>query len=352
MEKRKVLICPLNWGLGHAARCIPIALELHNQGHQIILASSGEAYTFLNKELPQFKLDSLPDYQIKYWKSLPIWLSVLIQLPKLLFKIREEHKALKDIVFKNNIDVVISDNRLGAYHDSISSIYISHQVQIKSPLGSFLNPATLLHQYFMRSFDQIWIPDVAEEEHSLAGKLSHPKKPLKNSTYIGWLSRLKAPLNHSEERTVLVLLSGIEPHRTKLEQEILDQINELTDYQFVVLGGKLNKTEEEKNLPKHISYVSFASSDRLQNEIKQARLIICRSGYSSLMDILHFNKRLLLVPSPGQTEQEYLARRLDGTTLSTSQRALDLKEQIPMALSGPRFSLPNLEQNTSSIIKL
>ncbi len=330
MKKRKVLICPLNWGLGHASRCVPIAEDLSNKGHQIVLASSGDAYVYLSKELPQFRLERLPDYNIKYWRNLPIWMSVLFQFPKLLLKFKKERRHLNSLVEKYQIDLIISDNRLGIYHKDIESIYISHQIQIKSPFGSFKNPATLLHQYFMKSFDKIWIPDVENDKNNLAGKLSHPPTKIANSTYIGWLSRLTPTNTITEEQTVLVLLSGIEPHRTELEKMVFDQITKLSNFQFVVVGGKLNKGTQATPFPSHIRYIPFANSTILQFEISRAKLIICRSGYSTLMDVIPFKKRLLLIPSPGQTEQEYLAKNLNAFTIK--QRDLCLSKQIPEAL--------------------
>ncbi len=350
MEKRKVLICPLNWGLGHASRCVPIALELHQQGHEVIMASSGDAFHFLKNELPQFPLEQIPDYNIKYWSFLPIWLSIGLQFPKLFLKFRKENHSVDQLVEKYNIDLIISDNRLGVYKKGIPSIYISHQIQLLSPFGSFQNLGTIAHQYFMKSFDEIWIPDLEDKNTSLAGELSHPKKKWNNVRYIGWLSRLNKSEHGFKEESIVVILSGVEPHRSLLEKIIINQAERLRNHRFVIIGGKPQLETKPQKLPDNINYIAFANSKKLSEEIEKAQLVICRSGYSSLMDLMQFNKRLLVIPSPGQTEQEYLASILP--VFSTPQSALNLEQQIPLALNKDPFNLIKDEELNLNLIQL
>ncbi len=350
MEKRKVLICPLNWGLGHASRCVPIIRELHRQGHTIMLASSGSAHTFLRRELPEFTLEELPDYHIKYWRSIPIWLSVLFQFPKLYFKIRSEHSAVKKLITKHSIDTIISDNRLGGYDARIKSIYISHQIQIKDPFGSFQNIASRLHNRFMQKFDQIWIPDLEHPKENLGGALSHPSIKLEKSKYIGWLSRLEITNPSKESSNILILLSGIEPFRADLEADLIKQAKLLPSYTFTVIGGQITPTQEDHHLPSHMHYIPFGGKHVLEEEIGKASLIICRPGYSTLMDLALFKKKVLLIPSPGQTEQVYLANRLN--CFITNQSKLMLSEQIPLAFNYPPLNPQGAVVDFRSIIKL
>lgn len=344
MRRPKVIICPLNWGLGHASRCIPIAREFQNQNFEVIFASSGQSLSFLKREMPDSTFESLPDYGIKYYHRIPIWLSIGLQFFKLLFSFSKEHRTIKHLVKKHNPDLIVSDNRPGAYHSGIKSIYISHQIKILDPLGKFHNMATWVHQHYIREFNQLWIPDCENSTLSLAGELSHSNNIVPPPKYLGHLSRLGVIKNAESPNHILVILSGVEPHRTKLEEIILEQIKSLQQYSFTILGGKAQH-DTSFNPSKNIVYTSFANQQKMEQEIAKAELIICRSGYSTLMDLLGKNKKLLLIPGPGQTEQEYLAKRLP--VFHTQQKRLNLSKQIPLALNSPGLTMEASPLNTS-----
>ncbi len=306
MHKNKtILVAPLNWGLGHATRCIPIIRLLIKDGFEVLLASDGDALALLEREFPELESLELPSYQIEYPKngSSFKW-KMLLRSPKILKAIRGEHKIVRDLVNKNKIQGVISDNRFGLYHAAIPTVFITHQLQVLS--GNTTKLTSALHRRYIKRFDTCWVPDF-EGGINLTGKLGHPKFFDIPITYIGPLSRLevvKIPMEYD----ILVLLSGPEPQRTELEDILL---HELKIYKGKVLfvRGKIHpeKTIRAQN---HIKVVDFMESTDLEKAINASKLILCRSGYTTIMDLAKLGKKAFFIPTPGQTEQEYLAKRL------------------------------------------
>lgn len=305
----RVLVAPLNWGLGHATRCIPIIQYLVQQKHEVMLASDGQALELLKKEFPGFTFIELPTWKIHY-RIKPFFLGMLWQLPKFLFAIRNERKIIKGLCEKYKIDAIISDNRYGIYDNVIPSVLITHQINIQFPtffhfLGRRFNQ---LHQQYLLRFQQVWIPDVA---NGITCKLSHTN--LLQVKYIGMLSRFS---HLSEEiskqhHQILFLLSGPEPSRSQFEKIILNQIKELKydNFQFELIRGTSQKTQIN-DIPSTISIHDVMEKIELERKIKQASLVILRSGYTSVMDMLAIGKKVVFVPTPGQTEQEYIGRQL------------------------------------------
>jgi hypothetical protein len=182
-KPKKVLVAPLDWGLGHATRCIPIINELLAKDVELIIAADGEIAKLLQIEFPDIRQIPLKGYDVKYFIGIPAWLSVSIQIPKIVIRIWQEHHWLKRIVTEEEITNVISDNRFGLWNKKIHSVYITHQVMIKCPKGLkiFETLVYLIHRLFISRYSECWIPDLASKEKNLSGDLSH-KYPLpKNS---------------------------------------------------------------------------------------------------------------------------------------------------------------------------
>lgn len=328
-QTKKILIAPLNWGLGHATRCIPIIKELQRQNAEVLLASDGRALDLLRSEFPDLIHFELPPYGINY-KSNSIILNVGREIPKMLKAIIYEHRMADMLIKKHGIDGIITDNRLGCYSKKVPSVFISHQINLIVPNLLLENASRWLNRWFIRKFNECWIPDVAVEP-SLSGSLSHGSS-LKNIRYLGALSRMEN-LSLEKKYDVIVVISGPEPQRTKLDQAILSQAKKLP-YRFLIVQGK---TEQNQHyfIDKNIEVVSFMTSMALNNAIISSDLFIGRSGYSSLMDLAKLRKPALLIPTPGQTEQEYLANRLsaNGHFFTQTQEQLNLEKGIPQALS-------------------
>ncbi len=331
--KPKILIAPLNWGLGHATRCIPIINELLFQNCEVIIAAHGSVFSLLKKEFPSIAFLQIHDYRIKYSRNKK-WLpfALLFQLPKIIFSVWREHSWLKKIVKDYEIDAVISDNRFGMYHISLPSIYITHQLLIKTGNSYTEKFAQRLHYHFIKKYNYCWVPDFME--NGLAGKLSHPENIPGNVLYIGPLSRFRKQVDLTKVYDVLISISGPEPQRSFFEKIILMQINN-SNKKILLVRGLPEEKEKLVTELKNVEIINHLQAQELSFAFQQSEIIICRSGYTTIMDLIKINKRAILVPTPGQTEQEYLSKYLMKKKYfySVEQDKFSLSEDIDKATS-------------------
>jgi uncharacterized protein (TIGR00661 family) len=304
------LVAPLDWGLGHATRCIPLIRELIAQNCKVWLAGEGAAEQVLRTEFPSLNLLSLPGYHISYSAgSKSFAFKIIRQIPKIRSAIAYEHKWLKKQVGLYNFDAVISDNRFGLYYKSIPCIFMTHQLTIKSPFGKWSERIIQRWNYsFINRFKECWVPDT-KDGNNFAGLLSHPeKKPKVPLYYTGVLSRFKK-LNADEKKGhLLILLSGPEPQRSILENKIIVELVKYNGTADVVRG--LPSSNIILPSTNHIRFWNHLQTDELNKKISEAEFVISRSGYSTVMDVVRVQKKSILIPTPGQTEQEYLAKHL------------------------------------------
>jgi uncharacterized protein (TIGR00661 family) len=304
----RVLIAPLDWGLGHATRCIPVIRELRRQGCEVLVAGSGDSLQLLKNEFPQLPFFVLPGYDPRYPASNSMVMSLAWQLPRFRRVIHAEHRAIEIIIQKEKIGLVISDNRFGCWSASVPGVFVTHQCNIMMPKGfGWLAPLVARFNNSMISrFEKCWIPDVPNH-NSLAGELiTFRTSPVKTETqYIGWLSRFEPEKIATGRYDVLALFSGPEPQRSIFEKIVVSQLQS-SHLKYLIVRG-LPATSTVNDDPR---VVNFLGSAELQNEIQRADLVIARSGYSTVMDMHCLGKKAIFVPTPGQTEQEYLARRL------------------------------------------
>lgn len=306
----KILICPLNWGLGHASRCVPIIREELKKGNEVVIASDGFPLAFLRLQFPELRFIELPSYPVKYSKGKSQFFAMLRFLPQLYLGIKRENKWLKHFLLKEHFDMVISDNRFGLWNKNVHSVYITHQIMVKMPKGlRFLEPIGYrLHKKIIEKYDECWIPDV-EEKGGLSGDLSH-KYPLpKNAKFIGILSRFSelkdVSSNFGFDRVVVI--SGVEPQRTIFEKSMIEKYQYKNEKTLIIQG-----LPSEENNPKkmdNITIVPHLKDEELATALKGCKEIICRAGYSTIMDlnVLGCLQKAVFYPTPGQTEQEYLA---------------------------------------------
>ena len=301
MPKKKIIVAPLNWGLGHASRCVPIIEILLTQNFTPVIASDGKALLFLQQEFPKLEQIVLPSYHIKYGRF--IKLSLLFRVPQIIKAIRKEKKIITNYINNNN-DVVgiISDNRFGIINTKVTSIYITHQVNVLSGITTFFT--SKIHQKIIQKFDECWVPD--ETNSWLSGKLSSTQKETINLTYIGTLSRFK---KQEQPKTIdyLILLSGPEPNRTQLEQKLFKEFKDKRNVIFV-LGKVTNQPKMWKK--NEITFYNYLLKDELQDIINSSKIVICRSGYSTILDLSVLEKKAFFIPTEHQSEQEYLAKYL------------------------------------------
>ena len=328
-RKLKILVCPLNWGLGHATRDVPLINLLKSEGHEVIIAADERPYSFLKREFPEIKIIRFPGIKIKYSKSKFLAPTLLIQLPRLIFATIKEHLILKKIIRDEGIDLVISDNRFGAWSKNKPSIFITHQIRLKPfPKLKFIEaPMFWINRHIINKYDEIWIPDL-EEGQNLSGSLTHHYKLKTPRFFIGPLSRFNNNgFKKDEDIDLLAIVSGPEPQRSIFENIIIEQTKN-TDLKVVILRGKtesLNMAVE-----KNIRLLDHIETPYFQSLIQNAKAIICKSGYCTLLDLAIIGKPAILVPTPGQTEQIYLARKLsrDGIHYSSEQSDLNILNAI------------------------
>jgi hypothetical protein len=303
----KVVFGALDWGLGHATRSIPLLSHILQKGGQISIAASGPTAELLKNELPDAEVLDLPGYGITYpGQGRSFRTHILCQIPRIRRSIRQEGEWLRKEQGKGRWTLVISDNRYGFRLPGVPSVLLTHQLAPISGLGSFVDilfRRTLYH--YINRFTECWVPDL-EDEPSLAGRLSHPPHPPRVPVrYIGLLSRLN-PTTSKTGPDLLFLLSGPEPQRTILENIILAQWHTLAGRKVLVRGRP--GASDLPLLPEGSQVFNHLASSELATLVASAGTIICRPGYSTLMDLLRLGKPALLIPTPGQTEQEYLAK--------------------------------------------
>jgi uncharacterized protein (TIGR00661 family) len=304
-KPKNILVAPLNWGLGHATRCIPIINELLLNGFTPILASDGNALALLKKEFPNLEHVTLPSYNIKYAKKGMFFkLKLALNLPKLIIAVQEEKRLVNKLVEEKNLIGIISDNRFGVYHKSIPSIYITHQLNVLSGVTTKLS--SKIHQYIIKKFDECWVPDF-NRNTNFSGQLSQVFDSNYNLKYIGTLSRFKRKSNPITY-DYLIILSGPEPQRTLLEYKLLSELKHTTKKILFIKG--IVEHQQQKITTKNITYYNYMTSSELEHAINSSDMVIARSGYTTIMDLAKMNKKAFFIPTPGQFEQLYLAKRL------------------------------------------
>lgn len=331
-DKIKILVVPLDWGLGHTTRCIPVIYELLQQGVAVILAGNSIQKLLLQKECPQCAFIDIQGYNVRYSHKNNQALKMLWQMPRLLKTIYRENKWLKKVIKEYKIDGIISDNRFGLYNHTIPCVFITHQLRIKIPQSKWMERLVQYINYTkINQFRSCWIPDF-EGVENLSGELSHAaKKPYIPCEYIGPLSRMKALPVAKQPNHLLILLSGPEPQRSIFEEIILSQIGSYKGTITIVRG--LPASNELLPEIDNVTIYNHLDKEQLNEEMCKAGLIICRSGYSSIMDIASTGSKAILVPTPGQTEQEYLATYLMERkfAISCPQQHCMMKEMLQKA---------------------
>ncbi len=343
--KPRILVAPLDWGLGHATRCIPIIRELLAQGCEVWLAGEGVQEQLLKPEFPELPFLDLLGYRIRYAKTPRglIW-KMIQQAPQIRRAIQYEQQWLKKMVEVYRFDAIISDNRYGLYHSTIPCIFITHQLTIKSSLGKWTEKILQKRNYrYINKFTACWVPDI-EGENNIAGELSHPQiKPTVPVHYIGLLSRFEkkesfakpgpdnAGLKIEKKNHLLIILSGPEPQRTLLEEKIINDISQYNDTATIVRGlPGVSSLIPSTNM---IIFYNHLPTAAFHTAIQEAEYVISRSGYSTIMDIIALQKKSILIPTPGQTEQEYLGRYLmeKGIAICLSQKDFSLNKVLAIS---------------------
>ncbi len=330
--RKSVIIGVLNWGLGHATRCIPLIRLMEQAGLKPVVASDGEALALLRAEFPHLPSEELSTYKMRYSKGNAL-MSVIMRSPRIWQASRSEHKQAQRLVEKYQAVGVISDNRLGFYHKKLPSVYISHQLKLMLPFAR--NIISAWHHNYIRRYDQCWVPDV-EGANSLSGEMTQGVNPGIPVHFLGALSRFSVndpPIESQRIYQSCSILSGPEPQRSLLEAKIIDQVRGLPGRHLLIRGQMTDQIVTRKM--GNLEVIDFLSGEELVQRIQESEIVISRSGYTSIMDYSVLGNKGLLIPTPGQPEQEYLARYMlsKGWFYYNDQKMLDLALDIPKALS-------------------
>lgn len=340
-------MCPLDWGIGHATRCVPVIRKFMEFGDEVVIAADGRPYEFLKKEFPQCRFIRLKGARVTYSKRRGFLVKIIGLSPFLLRSYFREKRDLKNLIRLEDPGIIVSDNRYGLRNRDRFCIFITHQLNIILPssvrfLSGILN---CMIRRQVEKFDECWIPDF-ELHYGLAGQLSHPPKLPGNIHYIGTLSRFSTPGGQRDvpipcDYDIMVALSGPEPQRTILEEMVFEQLKNSGLSGIIVRG--LTEATEEWDLTEKIRVFSHLETAKMKEVILRSHIVICRSGYSSLMDLVTLGKNAILIPTPGQTEQEYLARYLMEKKIyfSMPQRHFDLLYAIEMTRNFPGLVMQN-----------
>ena len=313
----KILIAPLNWGLGHATRCVPLVRQYLERGDEVVLGGDGESLLLLQRHFPQLRVIQLPSLELRYAANDQQRGFYLRAIPALLRFTIADHYYLHQQLAIEHFDLIISDNRFGLFTRQTRCVYITHQLYVRLPrrLRIFQPLARALHACVFKRYHEVWVPDFANSENSLAGELCHGGCFDTYVKYIGPLSRFTSSegtpkeLRRNSEYSVVAILSGLEPQRSIFEQAILERYANTPDKVLIVRGKVAEaQTKISRN---NITMVASLSDQALLEAMEQATTIIARSGYSTIMDlaVLGLLHKAELHPTPGQSEQEYLASR-------------------------------------------
>ena len=356
-----ILVSPLDWGLGHASRMIPLIRRFVLDGHNIILAGSGRSAEILRNTFPDLRFVSLPCHSVHMGSGKHSYFQLLLQVPALVLSVFREHHLTKKLVHDEAVDIIISDNRYGLHCRNAYSVIITHQV---SPvLPAFFRwlefPLYIIIRKLIQRFDQCWIPDFSHPEVNLSGKLSHRYKTPSNARYIGILSRFSQSdtsyeIQPSLRYEVALVFSGPEPQVSIFEKQMISQLIRLEKSAILLRGMRNRPIEISGSLPSYIHHVSHLEVNAFKQVLKQAGLVISRSGYSGIMDFIALGISAILVPSPGQSEQEYLADWLSekgwfrcvtqdklNLTGMDDTRYLPAKAENPLKSTKPDFQFIN-----------
>jgi uncharacterized protein (TIGR00661 family) len=317
---KRILIAPLNWGLGHVTRCIPIIKTLEKLGAEPVLASDGVALHLLRAEFPHLTALELPSYRIRYEKPNMVW-NIGQQLPRILYAIRAEHDETERLVRAHNIRGIVSDNRYGCFSKQVPSVVLTHQLNLQVPSRFIEWSANKLLRIALSKFNEVWVPD-APEEPRLSGVLSQSPQAHDQTRFIGILSRMQR-YEQDQEYDVAVVLSGPEPQRTILEQRLIEQAIGMSSLRFIFIQGK-TQAKQHYYASDNVEVVSYLTSRELNDVLLASNAVVCRSGYSSIMDLAVLGKKAILIPTPGQTEQEYLANFLSDKNIFVAQNQKDI----------------------------
>ncbi len=348
---KRIIVAPLDWGLGHATRDVPLIHHLIEAGHEVILVADGRPYDFLSRRFRDLQIVRCPGYDITYPKSSQFMVHMAKSGPRIAKALKTEKSDAERIAKEVKADVIISDNRLNFRSPDTKNIFITHQLRVKA--GALTFAASFLHRKFYAKFDEVWIPDL-EGKNNISGDLAYLKHPKKNYRYIGPLTRfslVKSKMD-GKGKQLLFMLSGPEPQRTMLEQIVIRELKK-NPVPALILQGKPGQPHSSEPLL-NVCMLNHLNDEELATAVNDSYAVVSRGGYSTLCDLVAANKKLICIPTPGQTEQEYCAKYLAGKNMSVSmsQKKFSLRKALEQLDTVEEFRFPQNSALESAIASL
>lgn len=329
----KIIYAVCSWGLGHATRSLPVIRRLLNENNELIIISNGRSLELLKKELNQdIEYFDIPDYPMLISEnSRQFMAKSVIYWPKFISRLESGFNKLKKILENRKCDKIISDCRYDIYSRKIPSFFITHQIRILNPLRlkMFEKGSEIFNLFFFKRFAGVIVPDYKDD--NLSGDLSHNLNRIDENKlhYVGVLSDFKKK-NIKKDVDYFISISGPEPQRTIFEEKILSQIDNLNGRIIITLGKSESR---KKNYNNDIETYSFLSKEKREDFLNRSKLVISRSGYSTIMDLAVVKTKAYMSPTPGQIEQEYLGdyHTKKGTFYSVNQDHIDFIDGLEIA---------------------
>lgn len=325
-KAKRILVAPLDWGLGHATRCIPIIRKLSEHGFEVIIAAETGVAVLLAAEFPNLTMVDLQGYRVRYSrKASSFGINILWQLPRLLRCIRRERKWLQEVANQYEIDGVISDNRFGLSHKNLPTAFITHQLAPQTGFHFLNSLARKINYHYINRFDVCWVPDRQTEPH-YSGALAHPHSmPAIPVRYLGVLSRLN-PSVIEKRYDLCVLISGPEPQRIILENQLINALQH-TDLYVVMVRGLPGATAKPIANASNLTIHNHLPAEALNRILNESAIVLSRTGYTTVMDLAVLGRKAILIPTPGQPEQLHIGSHLKNNPqfVIASQNNFDLQ---------------------------
>ncbi|WP_297945720.1 glycosyltransferase [uncultured Fibrobacter sp.] len=347
----KVLVAPLDWGLGHATRCAPVVREFLEKGCDVELAVTRGNAAILREMFPDVRQRLAPSYNIVYPKhgyNMAFWL--LKNSAHLRAVMRAEHHYAEEMVERHGYDILVSDNRFAFRSRKAKSVYMTHQCRIAFPkmLRMFEAFGAAWHASVMSRFDEVWVPDVPEFP-GYAGSLSHVERCPRPLKFVGPLSRFAMlPLTQSTEKdlNIVAVVSGVEPARSRFASRLSSVLPQIPGKHVVILGKPASslKTWTAGN----VTFYNHLPTQEFADVISRAGWVISRGGYSTVMDMAVLGAKCIFVPTPGQYEQVVLAADLSaaGFAVSIEEGSLSVDSLSKALQRADVVELPRQSKNT------
>ena len=293
IKKKRVLFSALNWGMGHVSRSIGLVSQLIENDNTLFIACDENQKQIFQCYFPNVEYIQHEGYPFQFRGKGDFSGDFMRNWSKLSSRLKKEPIEVELLVDKHEIDTVISDHRYGFRSDKVSSVFITHQLNL--PVKWYQKSIQAIHVRLLRKYHHIWVMDFADSR--LAGELSRNKKSLPVE-YIGPYSRfMNYDLPVVKNNTTVVIASGP------------------LIYAQLFLGNQLNKSSPNDNVvvvaPKKVvspNEILRISNNWLEQDqvILNAQKIISNTGYTTIMDLFFLKAECELYSTKGQSEQEYL----------------------------------------------